>query len=103
MLGFWFNAGTFSVGTYWLYIAIKVIGHAPLVLALFLMVGFVAIMGSYHALLGWLVAKYLPQRGAMRWLVGIPGRVAAHRVVAQLVPVRFWLAGARAMRTPTTG
>jgi len=73
VLGFWFNAGTFSVGTYWLYIAIKQIGHAPLVLALFLMVGFVAIMGAYHALLGWLVAKYLPQRGAMRWLVGIPG------------------------------
>jgi apolipoprotein N-acyltransferase len=73
VLGFWFNAGTFSVGTYWLYIAIKQIGHAPLVLALFLMVGFVAIMGAYHALLGWLVAKYLPERGVMRWLVGIPG------------------------------
>ena len=73
VLGFWFNAGTFSVGTYWLYIAIKQIGHAPLVLALFLMVGLVAIMGAYHALLGWLVAKYLPERGAIRWLVGIPG------------------------------
>jgi apolipoprotein N-acyltransferase len=73
VIGFWFNAGTFSVGTYWLYIAIKTIGHAPLVLALFLMVGLVAIMGAYHALLGWLVAKYLPERGAMRWLVGIPG------------------------------
>ena len=73
VIGFWFNAGTFSAGTYWLYIAIKLIGHAPLVLALFLMVGFIAIMGAYQALLGWLVAKYLPQRGAMRWLVGIPG------------------------------
>lgn len=73
VLGFWFNAGTFSAGTYWLYIAIKQVGHAPLILALFLLVGFVAIMGSYHALLGWLVAKYLPPRGAMRWLVGIPG------------------------------
>ena len=30
-------------------------------------------MGAYHALLGWLVAKYLPERGALRWLVGIPG------------------------------
>ena len=73
VLGFWFNAGTFSVGTYWLYIAIKEIGHAPLVLALFLMVGLVAIMGAYHALLGWLIAKFLPERGALRWLVGIPG------------------------------
>jgi len=73
VLGFWFNAGTFSVGTYWLYIAIKEIGHAPLALALFLMVGLVAIMGAYHALLGWIVAKYLPERGPLRWLVGIPG------------------------------
>ena len=73
VLGFWFNAGTFFVGTYWLYIAIKEIGHAPLWLALFLMVGLVAIMGAYHALLGWFVAKFLPPRGAMRWLVGIPG------------------------------
>jgi apolipoprotein N-acyltransferase len=43
------------------------------VLALFLMVGLVAIMGAYHALLGWLVAKFLPERGALRWMVGIPG------------------------------
>jgi apolipoprotein N-acyltransferase len=71
--GFWFNAGTFSVGTYWLYIAIAEIGHAPLVLTLFLMIGLISIMGAYHALLGWFVAKYFPARGAMRWLVGIPG------------------------------
>ena len=73
VLGFWFNAGTFTVGTWWLYIAIRQIGHAPLVLALFLMMGLVAIMGAYHALLGWLVAKFLPERGALRWMVGIPG------------------------------
>ncbi len=73
VLGFWFNAGTFTVGTWWLYIAIREIGHAPLVLALFLMAGLVAIMGAYHALLGWLVAKFLPERGALRWMVGIPG------------------------------
>ena len=73
VLGFWFNAGTFSFGTYWLYIAIRQIGHAPLALALFLMLGLVAIMGAYHALLGWAVARFMPERGAMRWLVGIPG------------------------------
>lgn len=73
VLGFWFNAGTFSAGTYWLYIAIKTIGHAPLPLALFLMLGFVVILGAYHALLGWVVAKYLHERGALRWLIGIPG------------------------------
>ena len=73
VLGFWFNAGTFSFGTYWLYIAIAQIGHAPLLLTMLLMGGLVAIMGSYHALLGWVVAKYFPARGALRWLVAIPG------------------------------
>jgi apolipoprotein N-acyltransferase len=73
VLGFWFNFGTFSVGTYWLYISLRLIGHAPIPLALFLMLGLAAIMGLYHALLGWAVARYLPARGALRWLVGIPG------------------------------
>jgi apolipoprotein N-acyltransferase len=73
VLGFWFNAGTFSVGTYWLYIALQLIGHAPIPLALVLMAGLAAIMGAYHALLGWVIAKYFPGRGAARWLVAIPG------------------------------
>jgi apolipoprotein N-acyltransferase len=72
-LGFWFNVGTFSIGTYWLYISLRLIGGAPLVLALLLMAALVAIMGLYHFLLGWLVAKFFPQRGALRWMVGIPG------------------------------
>jgi apolipoprotein N-acyltransferase len=73
VLGFWFNFGTFSVGTYWLFISLRIVGHAPILLALFLMVGLAAIMGAYHALLGWAVAKFLPARGAARWLLGIPG------------------------------
>jgi apolipoprotein N-acyltransferase len=73
VLGFWFNFGTFSVGTYWLYISLRLIGHAPVPLAVFLMLGLAAIMGAYHALLGWFVARFLPARGALRWLVGIPG------------------------------
>jgi apolipoprotein N-acyltransferase len=72
-LGFWFNVGTFSIGTYWLYISLRLIGGAPVVLALLLMAALVAIMGLYHFLLGWLVAKYFPARGALRWMVGIPG------------------------------
>jgi apolipoprotein N-acyltransferase len=73
VLGFWFNAGTFSVGTYWLYISLRLIGHAPIPLALLLMAALVAIMGAYHALLGWVIAKYFPARGAVRWFVAIPG------------------------------
>ena len=28
-LGFWFNAGTFAAGTYWLYTSIHIFGQAP--------------------------------------------------------------------------
>ena len=72
VLGFWFNFGTFSVGTYWLYISLRLIGHAPIPLALLLMLGLAAIMGAYHALLGWATVKFFPARGAGRWLLGIP-------------------------------
>lgn len=72
VLGFWFNFGTFSVGTYWLYISLQIIGHAPVPLALMLMFALAAIMGCYHALIGWLLAKYVPRGGLVRWMVAIP-------------------------------
>lgn len=71
-LGFWFNAGTFAAGTYWLYISIRVLGQAPLWIALLLMAALVIIMGLYHAALGYFVSRWLPQRGAARWLIGVP-------------------------------
>ena len=74
VLGFWFNAGTFSVGTYWLYIAIKQIGARAA------RAGAVPHGGPrrHHgrlprlARLGW-SRSTCRERGAMRWLVGIPG------------------------------
>lgn len=71
-LGFAFSFGTFAAGTYWLYVSIHGFGQAPLWVALLLMLGLVSIMGAYHALLGWVVARWLPARGAWRWMVGIP-------------------------------
>jgi apolipoprotein N-acyltransferase len=71
-LGFWFNAGTFAFGTYWLYISIHLIGHAPVWLAAFLMLALAAIMGLYQALVGYCVARWLPSRGKVRWLVAMP-------------------------------
>jgi apolipoprotein N-acyltransferase len=70
--GFWFNAGTFAAGTYWLYISIHVFGQAPLWIAMFLMLALVAIMGLYHAALGYFVTRWLPASGAVRWLLGVP-------------------------------
>ncbi|MDE2136871.1 MAG: apolipoprotein N-acyltransferase, partial [Gammaproteobacteria bacterium] len=70
-LGFLFNAGTFAAGTYWLLISLP-IGGAPIWLALFLMLALIGIMGLYHAVLGYVCARWLPAAGAVRSLVGLP-------------------------------
>jgi apolipoprotein N-acyltransferase len=71
-LGFWFNFGTFSSGTYWLYISIHTIGAAPIWVAFIAMGGMVCILALYGAALGWAVARWLPAAGALRWMVGLP-------------------------------
>jgi apolipoprotein N-acyltransferase len=55
-LAFWFGAGLFLFGTYWLYTSIHVFGEAPLWIAVVLMLGLVAIMAWYFAAIGWLIA-----------------------------------------------
>lgn len=70
--GFWFSGGTFAAGTYWLYISIHVFGEAPLYVAALLMLALPGIMALYHAVLGYAVARWLPERGAVRWLFGLP-------------------------------
>jgi len=71
-LGFQFTGGTFLAGTYWLYHSIHLVGGAPLWVAAFLMLGLVAVMGSYTAGLGWVVARWGPAGGLGRWLVLLP-------------------------------
>jgi apolipoprotein N-acyltransferase len=70
--GFLFTGGTFLAGTYWLYNSIHLVGQAPLWVAVFLMLGLVAIMGSYTALLGYAVARWGVPSGPLRWLVLLP-------------------------------
>jgi len=69
--GFWFGAGLFLAGTYWLYISVHVFGQAPLLLAIFLMLALVVIMGLYYAAAGWLTAR-LSDGKAMRLLLVAP-------------------------------
>jgi apolipoprotein N-acyltransferase len=71
-LGFCFAFGLFALGTWWLYVSIRIFGQAPLWLALLLMLGLVCIMALYHALLGWVVARWLPTRGWLAMLVALP-------------------------------
>jgi apolipoprotein N-acyltransferase len=72
LLGFAFGAGTFSAGTWWLYISIRGFGGAPIWLAVALILLLVLLMASYYALLGWLTVRLLPAQGAWRWGVGLP-------------------------------
>jgi apolipoprotein N-acyltransferase len=55
--GFWYGAGLFLAGTYWLYISIHVFGEAPLFVAIFLMLALVVIMGWYYAATAFLISK----------------------------------------------
>ncbi len=71
--GFLFTGGTFLAGTYWLYNSIHLIGQAPLWIALFLMLGLVAIMGSYSALQGHMSARWGLADGPRRWMLLLPG------------------------------
>ena len=70
--GFLFTGGTFLAGTYWLYHSIHLVGGAPVWIAAVLMLGLVAIMGSYTAALGWAVARWGAPSGARRWLLLLP-------------------------------
>jgi len=70
-LGFWYGAGLFLTGTYWLYTSIHVFGEAPLWVAIFIMLGLVVIMGFYYALAGWLIS-HLAAGNAIRFLFAAP-------------------------------
>jgi apolipoprotein N-acyltransferase len=84
-LGFAFGVGQFSVGTYWLYTSIHTFGQAPIWVAFALMLGLIAIMSLYVALLGFVTARVWPQPGLWRWLGALP---AAWALVEWL---RGWL------------
>lgn len=71
-LGFWFTAGLFLAGTYWIYHSVHVIGNAPIWVAVFLMVAMISILSGYSALFGYVQARWLPQSGWVRWVVALP-------------------------------
>ena len=103
--GFLFTGGTFLAGTYWLYNSIHLVGQAPLWIALLLMLGLVAIMGSYTALLGYAVARWGVSTGPLRWLVLLPaGWVVVEWFRGWFLSGFPWLAlGYSQLETPLRG
>jgi apolipoprotein N-acyltransferase len=74
--GFLVTAGTFLAGTYWLYHSVYEIGHAPIVLTYFVIAIIAAVMGTYTAILGYVLARWVRVQGAVRWLLVLPSAVA---------------------------
>ncbi len=71
--GFCFGAGTFGLGTWWLYVSVHGFGGAPVWLTAMVVLGLVGIMALYHALLGYLAVRLLPVRDGWRYFAGLPG------------------------------
>jgi apolipoprotein N-acyltransferase len=69
-LGFWFSFGTFCAGIYWIYTGVHTL--APAWIAASLMLGLTSIMALYQALLGYIVKRWLPATGPVRWMIGVP-------------------------------
>ncbi len=83
-------------------------GGAPAWIAIGLMLGLTGAMAVYHGALGYVVARWLPATGALRWLVAVPAAwvfvewwrgsvfVGIHVAVARLLADRRLAALARA-------
>jgi apolipoprotein N-acyltransferase len=74
--GFLFTSGTYLAGTYWLYHSVYEIGHAPIVLTVFVIVAIAAVMGGYAAALGYFLTRWVRVHGAVRWLLVLPAAFA---------------------------
>ena len=70
--GFWFNFGTFTFGTWWIYLGVHLNGGAPAWLALLLVFALSSIMSVYHAALGYLVARFFSRGRLLRWMIVVP-------------------------------
>ena len=71
-LSFAFGCASFGIGTYWTYIAVRIIGGAPVPLALFLTVGLTAVLAAFIAAAGWVAASGFRRTGAVAWLATLP-------------------------------
>ncbi|SVA45715.1 uncharacterized protein METZ01_LOCUS98569, partial [marine metagenome] len=70
--GFCFGLSAFALGTYWLFISLRLLGGAPLPVVLAMMAGLVLIMALYLAGCAWVSFRIEPTEGAARWLLVVP-------------------------------
>jgi apolipoprotein N-acyltransferase len=71
-LSFAWGCASFGFGTYWTFIAVRIIGGAPVAIGVFLMVGLTVVLAAFVAAAGWVGARWFRTRGAVAWLVTLP-------------------------------
>lgn len=71
-LGYVFGLGYFGFGVYWVYFSIHHFAYAPLLLAVIIMLGLVAILACYPALLGYVLNRWAAKSGMVRYCLAFP-------------------------------
>jgi apolipoprotein N-acyltransferase len=71
-LSFAYGCASFGIGTYWTYIAVRIIGQAPVFVGVALTVGLTVVLAGFVALAGWLAVRAFRTRGAVAWLLTLP-------------------------------
>ena len=71
-LTFAWGCASFGFGTYWTFIAVRIIGGAPIAVGLLLMIGLTLVLAAFVAAGAWGAAKWFRTRGAVAWLVTLP-------------------------------
>lgn len=72
LLGYVFGLGYFGHGVYWVYFSIHHFGNAPLWLAVIIMLGMVAILATYVALLAFVLNRFFSANNGLRYLLAFP-------------------------------
>ncbi|HNW77520.1 MAG TPA: apolipoprotein N-acyltransferase [Candidatus Competibacteraceae bacterium] len=67
-----FGVGLFGLGIYWIYISLHDYGNAPAPFAALATFAVVLLMALYPALSGWLLVRWGPPPGPLRWLLAFP-------------------------------
>ena len=71
-LGLTYGCASFGLGTYWTYIAVRIIGQAPVFVGVTLTVGLVIVLAAFIAAAGFAAARAFRTSGAVAWLVTLP-------------------------------
>ena len=67
-----FGLGLFGFGIYWIFISLHDYGNAPALFAALATLVMVLFMALYPALTGWLLVRWGPAPGPIRWLLVFP-------------------------------